>query len=126
MICGTNHSFCRFSNKLLLLLKWKNPPPSQLRGLVSTLKNCPFRSSNGDSGQVSKLLEIGVHHKNDHIKISQFTKCEVLSLDCNHVEGVQKSEILQTLYGIGGSHLRIRDICMEFGRPLTGHSLVTT
>ena len=25
----------------------------------------------------------------------------------------------------GGRNLRIRDICMEFGQPLTGHSLVT-
>ena len=33
---------------------------------------------------------------------------------------------LQTLYGFGGRHLRIRDICMEFGRPLTCHSLVIT
>ena len=69
---------------------------------------------------------IGVHRKKDDIKISQFTKFEVLSLDCNHVEGFQKAKKLETLYGYGGSHLRIRDICMEFGRPLTGHSLVTT
>ena len=33
---------------------------------------------------------IGVHRKKDHIKISRFTKFEVLSLDCNHVEGFQK------------------------------------
>ena len=32
------------------------------------------------------LFEIEVRHKKDHIKISQFTKFEVLSLDCNHVE----------------------------------------
>ena len=52
---------------------------------------------------------------------------EVLSLDHNHVEGFQKLEKkLETLYGFGGRHLRIRDFCMEFGRPLTGHSLVTT
>ena len=44
-------------------------------------------------------------HKKDHIKISQFTKFEVLSLDCNHVEGFQKSEILETLYGFGRCHL---------------------
>ena len=31
-------------------------------------------------------------YKKDHIKISQFTKFEVLSLDCNHVEGYKKSE----------------------------------
>ena len=30
------------------------------------------------------------HHKKDHIKISQFTICELLSLDCSHVEGFQK------------------------------------
>ena len=35
------------------------------------------------------LSENGVHHKKDHIKISQFTKFEVLLLDCNHVEGFQ-------------------------------------
>ena len=40
----------------------------------------PFRSPSGDWG------EIGVHHKKDHIKISQFTKLEVLS------EGFQRSE----------------------------------
>ena len=33
---------------------------------------------------------------------------------------------LETLYGFGGRHLRIRDTCMEFGRPLTCHSLVIT
>ena len=33
----------------------------------------------------------GVHHKKDHIKISQFTKFEVLSSDYNHVEGFQIS-----------------------------------
>ena len=55
-----------------------------------------------------------VHHKKDHIKISQFTKFEVLLLDCNHVEGFQKLEKLET-YGFGGHHLRIRGICMDFG-----------
>ena len=62
----------------------------------------------------------------DHIKISQFTKFVVLSSDCDHVEGFQKSEKLETFYGFGERHLRIRDICMELGLPLTGHSLVTT
>ena len=33
---------------------------------------------------------------------------------------LQPSRIL-SLYGFGGRHLRIRDVCMEFGRPLTGH-----
>ena len=56
--------------------------------------------------------EIGVQHKKDHTKISQFTKFEVLSLGCNHVQGRSK---------IG----KIGD-CMEFGGPLTGHSLVIT
>ena len=64
--------------------------------------------------------------KEDHIKISRFTKFEVLSLDCDHVERFQKSEKLENLYGFEGRHLRIRDICMKSGRPLTGHSLVTT
>ena len=32
-----------------------------------------------------------------------------------------RKKTLQTLYVFGGRHLRIRDICMEFGRPLTGH-----
>ena len=48
---------------------------------------------------------IGVHHKKGHINISQFTKVEVLSLDCNHVEGFQKSE-------------KIRD-CMELGDAIS-------
>ena len=71
--------------------------------------------------------KIGVHYKKDHIKVSQFTKFEVLLLDCNRGKGFQKSEKLETVVGFGGSHLRIiiRDICMEFGRPLTGHSLVS-
>ena len=67
-----------------------------------------------------------MHHKKDHIEISQFAKFGVLSLDRNHGKGFQKSKTLETLYGFGGRHLRIRDICMEFGRPLIGHSLVTT
>ena len=64
--------------------------------------------------------EIGVHHKKDQIKISQFTKFEFLSLDCNHEEGFQNSEKLETFYGLrgGGGHL-------GFERPLTSHSLVT-
>ena len=56
--------------------------------------------------------------------MSQFTKFEFLSLDCNYAEGFGKLERSETLYGFGGRCLRIRDICMEFGRPLTGHSLV--
>ena len=64
--------------------------------------------------------------KKDHTEIRQFTKFEVLSLDCNHVEGSKKSEILETLHGFGSRHLTIRDICMEFGRTLTDHSLVTS
>ena len=30
------------------------------------------------------------------------------------------------VWNFGGQHLRIRHICMEFGRPLTGHSLINT
>ena len=58
-------------------------------------------------------------------KNSKFTKFAVLSLDCNHVESFQKSEKLEALCGFGGHHLRIRDFSMEFGRPLTGQSMVT-
>ena len=46
-------------------------------------------------------LELIKNWKEDHIKISRFTKFEVLSLDCDHVEGFQKSEILETLYAFG-------------------------
>ena len=53
------------------------------------------------------------------IKIRQFVKFVILPLDCNQVEGFQKPEKLETSYGFGG-------LCMEFGRPLTGNSLVTT
>ena len=67
-----------------------------------------------------------VHHKKDHIKFSQFTKFEVLSLECDHVEVFQNSEKLEILYESWGLHLRSRYICMEFRQPLTGHSLVTT
>ena len=59
-------------------------------------------------------------------KAGQFIKFEVLSLDCIHVQGFQNSEKLETLYGFGGRHLRIKDICMEIGRLKTGRTLVTT
>ena len=36
----------------------------------------------------------------DEFKISWFTKFGVVSLDFNHVEGFQKSEKLETLYGL--------------------------
>ena len=58
------------------------------------LVNCPFRSSNGEWGRVlnfhliknwSPNKESSILRKKDHIKMSQFTKFEVLSLDCNHV-----------------------------------------
>ena len=39
--------------------------------------------------------------KKNHIKISPFTKFEVRSIDCNHVEGFQNLEKLETLYGLG-------------------------
>ncbi len=57
------------------------------------------------------------------MKISQFTKFGVVLLDRRYVEGFQKSEKLETLYGFGGRQLGIRDICMEFGRTLTAQSL---
>ena len=60
-----------------------------------------------------------------HFKISQFSKFEVLLLDCDHVERFQKSVKLETLYGFGRCNLRSRDISMEFGRPLTGHGLAS-
>ena len=50
----------------------------------------------------------------------------VQSLDCNDVKGFEKLGKSETLYGFGGHHhLRIRDISMEYGQPLIGHSLVT-
>ena len=43
-----------------------------------------------------------------HIKeVVSLTKFEVLPLDCNRVEGFQKSVKLETWYGFVGSHLRI-------------------
>ena len=63
--------------------------------------------------------------KNVYMEITQFTTFEVLSLDCNHVEGFQKSEKLETVW-IWGRYLRVRGICMKFGRRLAGHSLVAT
>ena len=77
-------------------------------GLFSLCR--PFRSSNGDWERVFKFNIIGVHLKKDHIKIRQCTKFEVLSLDCNHVQGFQRSEKLGPLYGFGGRHLRITDV----------------
>ena len=62
--------------------------------------------------QNTKVLSISRSElqKKDHIKISQFTKFGDLSLDCNHVEGFQKSEIAETLYVFEGCNLEIRDI----------------
>ena len=52
-------------------------------------------------------LKFSVHRKLESITrmitlliTTQFTKFKVLSLDCNHAEGFQKSEKLETLYGI--------------------------
>ena len=59
---------------LLWFLTWEGSA-IQRRGLLKTLTES----------------EIGVHYKIIHIKISQFTKFEVLSLDCNHVESFQKN-----------------------------------
>ena len=116
-----HQSGCKFGNENEAL-HWKVSGISERKLWL----NCPLRSWNGDKGRVFKF---SFNHKleKDHIKISQFTKFEVLSLDCNHVENFQKSgKKIETVYGFGGRHLRIREICMEFGRPLTGHSLVTT
>ena len=54
----------------------------------------------GDKFLNFNFIRNGVHQKKDHIKISQFTKFEVLSLDCNHihVEGFQKLAKLQTVW----------------------------
>ena len=41
--------------------------------------------------------------REDHIKISQSTKFDVLSLDCNRVGGFEKLERLETMYGFGGT-----------------------
>ena len=46
------------------------------------------------------LSEIGVNYKKGHIKISQFTKFDVLSLDFNHEESFQKSAKLETLVNL--------------------------
>ena len=55
--------------------------------------------------------EVQIENGEDRIKIRQFTKFEVLSLNCNHEEGFQKSEKKgNTLYGFRRCHLRIRDI----------------
>ena len=46
-------------------------------------------------------------HKKDLINIGQFTKFEVLLLDCNHVVGFQKSKELETFVWVGAHHFRI-------------------
>ena len=49
----------------------------------------------------------------EHFKTYQFARFGVVSLDCNPVEGFQKSDKLETLYGFRGRHLGIRDITMK-------------
>ena len=51
------------------------------------------------------LLKLEAHHKEYHIKISQFTTFGDVSIDFNHVEGFQKSETLETLCGFEGRHI---------------------
>ena len=61
---------------------------------------------------ISVTSLIGVWNYNGELSVpefSQFTKSDVLSLDCDHVEGFQILDKLETLYGFGGWHLRIRD-----------------
>ena len=48
-----------------------------------------------------------LHYKKNHIKISQFTRFEVLSLHCNHEEGFQKSEKIKEFIWIWGTTSRI-------------------
>ena len=66
----------------------------------------------GDWGRVFKLPS---NHKKDHFKISQFAKFEVLSLDCNHVEGFQNSEKLVTLYGFGDANSELETFVWSLG-----------
>ena len=87
-----------------------------LRPLMSSCVNSLF----------PERSERRLEDKKDHIKIRQFAKFEVLSLDCDHVDGFQISGKKETLHGFGSRHLIIREICMEFGRTLTGHCLVTS
>ena len=36
--------------------------------------------------------EVQIETREDHIKIRQFTKFEIMSLDCIHLEGLEKPE----------------------------------
>ena len=106
------------------------PLPQPLPRMQKTQLCYLFLSSNGDWGHVFKF---SVNQKLESItrkitlKLVRLTSLRlVLSVDYNHVEGFRKSEEIEALYGFGGRNVRIRDICMEFGRPFTGHILVTT
>lgn len=44
--------------------------------------------------------------------MSRFTMFGAASLDCNHLEGLQKAKKLETLYGFGSHHLWIKKIYM--------------
>ena len=81
---------------------------ARARGVFKKIARSEVQMETGDEF-LNLNLKIGARHKKDHIKISQFTKFEVVSLDCNHVEGFQKSE----------------KFVWNWGRPLTAHSLVT-
>ena len=64
----------------------------------------------------SGFLASGWAPGTDHIKNSQFTKFEVLSLGCDHVKDFQISEKLETCM----------DLDVLYGIWATGRSLVTT
>ena len=52
--------------------------------------------------EFSNFKLIRVHHKKDHVKISQLSSLMVCyKFGCNHVDGFQKAEKLETLYGVG-------------------------
>ena len=98
--------FLRMS-RVKLILQFLNF--SLLKCQATRPSNCPFEVQMESGNEFSNfhLIKpvIGVHHKKDHIKISQITTFEVLSLNWNHVKGFQNSEKLESLYGFGRCHL---------------------
>ena len=54
---------------------------------LSISRKCQYRHL-----VILKILNWIRLERKDHIEISQFNKFEVLLLDCNHMEGFQKSE----------------------------------
>ena len=53
------------------------------------------------------------------LSLSSGRFCRVIN--CNRVDGFQKSEKLETSYGFGGRHLRIYGIWVTFDRPQPGY-----